>query len=157
MQTGLLISASFCGSGTGSSFSKKRIRIRLFTFVRIRILRHFEPPCLHYEHPMPVTHGSSTAPDPDLASRNNVFRIRQCSGTGMICCGSRSDFLKRFVFDSGSDSGCRKYLKQCSKKEKIVGNLAFSMSEAAYFPESCPLFFDYIPCWYGIQIRFRFR
>ncbi len=50
----------------------------------------------------------------------------------MLCCGT------------GTGSGSRQYLAQFSKnKTKIAQNLAFLMSEAAYFTESWPLIFDF--------------
>jgi hypothetical protein len=68
----------------------------------------------------------------------------------MICCGSGFDFGK-FC----SDSGSRQYLANLSK-HKNIANLAFSISEAAYFPKSSPLIFDltffyYILCWIRFQ------
>jgi hypothetical protein len=77
-----------------------------------------------------------------------------------------------FCSGSGSGSGSR---QQFSKNQKKSQNLAFSMSEADYFPESCPSFFDFllfitfyvdldpnpVPNWNRIRNRnhnaFRFR
>jgi hypothetical protein len=58
-------------------------------------------------------------------------------------CGSDSDFLKCFGSgsSSGFGSGSRQYLARIFQLNKIAQNLAFSMSEAAYFPESWPLIF----------------
>ncbi len=55
--------------------------------------------------------------------------------------------LESFCSGSGSGSysgsGSRQYLAQFSKNEKIAQNLAFSVSEAAYFPESWPPISDF--------------
>jgi hypothetical protein len=44
----------------------------------------------------------------------------------------------------GSGSGSRQYLAKFSNKQKMAQSLAFSMSEAVYFPESWPLIFDFL-------------
>ncbi len=64
----------------------------------------------------------------------------------MICygSGSGSDFGKMFGSVSGFVSGSRPYLAQFSKNKKIAQNLAFAMSETAYFPESWLLIFDFL-------------
>jgi hypothetical protein len=80
-----------------------------------------------------------------LKSVSNIFSFGpdlfgRCSGTVTICRGPGSDFGK-----FGSGSGSRQYLALFSKNKKIAQNLAFSMSEAVYFPER-PLifyFFDF--------------
>jgi hypothetical protein len=79
----------------------------------------------------------------------------------MICCGSGSFRLWK-SFGSGSGSGFRQYLPQFSTSKKIAQNLAFSMSEAAYFSETLPLFFDnfyyiLLLCWNWDCEAFRFR
>jgi hypothetical protein len=61
----------------------------------------------------------------------------------MICCCSGSDFDSgliwfRFWFGSGSDPENTSVSK---KPKKIAQNLAFSVSEAAYFPEILIVFF----------------
>jgi hypothetical protein len=52
-------------------------------------------------------------------------------------------FCSGFGSGSYSGSGSRQYLAQFSKNEKIAQNLAFSVSEAAYFPESWPPISDF--------------
>jgi hypothetical protein len=47
-------------------------------------------------------------------------------------------------FGSGLGSGSRHIYHSFSKTNKIAQNLAFSISEAVYFPESGPLIFDFI-------------
>jgi hypothetical protein len=54
----------------------------------------------------------------------------------MIYCGSGYDFGKVFVPAPDPDN-----LEKFSNNKNIAQKLAFSMSEAAYFPESCPLIF----------------
>ncbi len=73
---------------------------------------------------------------------------------------NRNDWLHfRFRLWKSFGSGSRQYLAQFPTI-KIAQNLAFSMSEAPYFSESWPAFFDffwlfyYILCWIRIQIRF---
>jgi hypothetical protein len=48
------------------------------------------------------------------------------------------------VPDPVTGSGSRQYVAQFSKNTKIAQNLAFSMSEAANFPESLPVNFDFL-------------
>jgi hypothetical protein len=47
-------------------------------------------------------------------------------------------------FGFGLGSGSRHIYHSFSKTNKIAQNLAFSVSEAVYFPESGPLIFDFI-------------
>ncbi len=67
-----------------------------------------------------------------LRNRNDLLRFRLWKSCG-------SGFGSGSSSDSGSGSGSRQCLAQFSKNEKVAQNLAFSMSEAAYFPESWPL------------------
>jgi hypothetical protein len=65
-----------------------------------------------------------------LRNRNDLLRFR-------------FRLRKSFGSNSSSGSGSRQYLAQFSENNKNAQDLAFSMSEAAYFQGSWPFIFDY--------------